>query len=187
MKTMWTNQHHMALVKGIFAGGAVLVRVHSECLTGDVFGSQRVTAGNSFTPPCGSWTKRGRGLSSTCIRKGRGIGLTNKIKAYSLQDQGRYRGGQRGLGFAPDLRDYGLGARSAGPGSAEDPPNDQQPQEDRGLQGYGLEVVERIPLEIKPRPAESRLFKDQEEQDGPPGSRWRKREGGRMQKSLKGN
>jgi 3,4-dihydroxy 2-butanone 4-phosphate synthase/GTP cyclohydrolase II len=144
---------NIALVMGkVDDGEPVLVRVHSECLTGDVFGSLRCDCGGQLHIAMRKVAEEGRGVVLYMRQEGRGIGLTNKIKAYALQDQGfdTVEANKR-LGFKPDLRDYGIGAQmlvSLGVRKMRLMTNN--PTKIIGLEGYGLEVVDRVPLEVDP-------------------------------------
>jgi 3,4-dihydroxy 2-butanone 4-phosphate synthase/GTP cyclohydrolase II len=144
---------HIALVKGdLNPEEPVLVRVHSECLTGDVFGSRRCDCGPQLEKAMRMVAEEGRGVILYMRQEGRGIGLFNKIKAYALQDQGcdTVEANVR-LGFKPDLRDYGIGAQIlADLGVRKMRLMTNNPKKIVGLEGYGLEVVEQIPIMVDP-------------------------------------
>jgi 3,4-dihydroxy 2-butanone 4-phosphate synthase / GTP cyclohydrolase II len=145
------NKEHVALVKGdISDGEPVLVRVHSECLTGDVFGSNRCDCGPQLHAALSQIEKEGRGVLLYMRQEGRGIGLINKMKAYKLQEEGLDTvEANEQLGFAPDLRDYGIGAqilKDLGINKMKLLTNN--PRKIAGLKGYDLEVTERVALQM---------------------------------------
>jgi 3,4-dihydroxy 2-butanone 4-phosphate synthase/GTP cyclohydrolase II len=153
---------HVAILRGDVEGRKnVLVRMHSKCLTGDVFGSQRCDCGPQLQAALQRIAEEGQGVIVYLDQEGRGIGLLNKIRAYALQDEGddTVQANQR-LGFAPDLRDYGIGAqilRDLGLSSIRIMTNN--PRKLVGLEGYGLEIVERLPI-VTDANAENRAYLD---------------------------
>jgi len=147
------NNIHVALVKGeIRPDDEVLVRVHSQCLTGDVLGSVRCDCGEQLHKAMEMIKKEGKGVILYMKQEGRGIGLMNKLKAYELQDKGLDTvEANIKLGFKPDLRDYGIGAQIlVDLGVRKMRLMTNNPKKIVGLEGYGLKVVERVPMEMKP-------------------------------------
>lgn len=145
------GEHHVVLVKGDVSNGEpVLVRVHSECLTGDAFGSLRCDCGEQCAAALKQIEEEGRGVLVYMRQEGRGIGLINKLKAYSLQDNGMDTvEANLALGFPSDMRDYGIGAQIlADLGIKEIKLMTNNPKKLSGLAGYGMEIVERVPLQM---------------------------------------
>ncbi len=145
------DHHHLAIVKGdVTTDEPVLVRVHSECLTGDVLGSLRCDCGDQLSFAMKAIEEEGRGVVLYMRQEGRGIGLANKIKAYNLQDRGHDTvEANIMLGFEPDLRDYGIGAQILTDlGISKIKLMTNNPKKIIGLEGYGLEIVKRIHIEL---------------------------------------
>jgi 3,4-dihydroxy 2-butanone 4-phosphate synthase/GTP cyclohydrolase II len=163
------GQHHLALVCGEVAGKpGVLVRVHSECLTGDVFGSRRCDCGPQLHQAMRQIAEAGRGVIVYMRQEGRGIGLAPKIKAYKLQEQGfdTVEANQK-LGFGMDLREYGLGAQIlADLGLRTIRLLTNNPRKVVGLEGYGLEIVEQVPIRVRPNPHNERYLETKREKLG---------------------
>ncbi len=164
------GEHHVALVKGaVDDGQPVLVRAHSQCLTGDVFGSARCDCGDQLHRAMEMIEKEGRGVVLYMLNhEGRGIGLANKIRAYAMQDQGADTvEANRKLGFPPDQRDYGIGAQIlVALGVRRLRLITNNPRKFVGLAGYGLEIAERVPLEVAPNACNARYLKTKKEKMG---------------------
>lgn len=163
------DQHHLALVYGDVAGKTgVLVRVHSECLTGDVFGSRRCDCGPQLHQAMRQVAEAGRGVIVYMRQEGRGIGLAPKIKAYKLQEQGfdTVEANQK-LGYGMDLREYGLGAQILSDlGLRKIRLLTNNPKKIVGLEGYGLEIIEQVPIKVKANPHNERYLKAKREKMG---------------------
>jgi 3,4-dihydroxy 2-butanone 4-phosphate synthase/GTP cyclohydrolase II len=156
-----TGKHHLALVKGEVAGAEdVLVRVHSECLTGDVFHSLRCDCGEQLDQALGQIAAEERGVLLYMAQEGRGIGLLNKLRAYELQENGLDTvQANLELGFQPDMRDYGIGNQIlAELGLSTIRILTNNPKKITGIEGFGLDVVEQVPIETDPTPQNARYL-----------------------------
>lgn len=167
-RDMIKNDYHLALTMGSWHDESVLVRVHSECTTGDVFGSLRCDCGRQLQEAMRMISQEKKGAILYMNQEGRGIGLADKIRAYSLQDKGLDTvEANEALGLKPDLRDYGIGAQML-----VDLDLKQirlltnNPRKIVGLEGYGLKITERVPLEIKPNPVNYNYLKTKKDKLG---------------------
>ncbi|MEX0820658.1 MAG: bifunctional 3,4-dihydroxy-2-butanone-4-phosphate synthase/GTP cyclohydrolase II [Rhodothermales bacterium] len=164
-----TEEAHLALVKGTWqAGESVLVRVHSQCVTGDIFGSKRCDCGDQLARAMQRVEQEGRGVVLYMKQEGRGIGLINKLRAYKLQQEGMDTvEANEALGFKMDHRDYGIGCqilRDLGIRKLRLMTNN--PTKRVGLAGYGLEIVERVPIEIAPNDVNHRYLETKRDRMG---------------------
>jgi 3,4-dihydroxy 2-butanone 4-phosphate synthase/GTP cyclohydrolase II len=167
-RDLTNNKIHVALIMGTLDKSGVLVRVHSECLTGDVFASLRCDCGRQLNKAMQIIGKVGKGVILYMNQEGRGIGLVDKIKAYSLQDRGLDTvEANEALGHKADLRDYGIGAQIlVDLGLKNIRLLTNNPRKIVGLEGYGLSVIERLPLEIEPNSTNYNYLKTKKEKLG---------------------
>lgn len=167
-RDLTNNKVHTALIMGKLDKSAVLVRVHSECLTGDVFGSLRCDCGRQLKKAMQIIGREGKGVVLYMNQEGRGIGLVDKIRAYSLQDNGLDTvEANQALGHKADLRDYGIGAQIlVDLGLKDIRLLTNNPRKIVGLEGYGLSVIERAALEIEPNPINYKYLKTKKEKLG---------------------
>lgn len=168
-ESLLDGKEHLALVKGEWTEDEpILVRVHSECLTGDVFASLRCDCGEQLQTALAMIEKEGKGVFLYMRQEGRGIGLVNKIRAYKLQDKGRDTvQANLDLGFPEDLRDYGIGAQIlVDLGVRKMRMMTNNPKKIKGLEGYGLEVVERVPIEMPVKEENRRYLQTKKDKMG---------------------